>query len=193
MRFSNGELHYRFSRFYRENDQQSIKGSYEEFYKGGKPRFLVEFAKGQIHGAIRTWNKIGKLIREVYIVNGLLHGSYKEFFPTGSPKLIGYYFEGKKHGIFEFIDENGAILKKEEYINGLPDGEFINTYKDGFPSERSIYSKGNLVSQIKYNDEQIFSVYKKQIKGELVDYEIELNEEVFQSNGSKKWHYFKHR
>ena len=138
VRFSNGQLHYRFSRFKRHNDQESIKGSYEEFYKGGKPRFLVEFAKGQVHGA-RTWNKIGKLIREVYIENGLLHGSYKEFFTNGSPKVIGNYLEGKKHGI-EFIDENSAILK-EEYINGLPDGEFIFTYSNGFPKERSTYSK----------------------------------------------------
>ena len=113
VRFSNGQLHYRFSRFKRHNDQESIKGSYEEFYKGGKPRFLVEFAKGQVHGANKNLNKIGKLIREVYIENGLLHGSYKEFFTNGSPKVIGNYLEGKKHGIFEFIDENSAILKKK--------------------------------------------------------------------------------
>ena len=167
IRYTTGKPHYRFSRFFRENGQQSIRRSYEEFYKDGRPRFLIEFAQGQIHGAVRTWNQSGKLIREVYIVNGLLHGSYQEFFANGSLKLLGNYQEGKKHGVFEFIDEDGAILKKEEYINGLPDGEFINTYQNGFPSERSIYSKGNLVSQIKYNEDQIFSVYKQQIKDEL--------------------------
>ena len=79
VRFSSGKPHYRFSRFVRKNGQESIKGDYEEFYKDGKPRFLVEFAKGQIHGAIRTWSNSGQLNREVYILNGLLHGSYKDF------------------------------------------------------------------------------------------------------------------
>ena len=135
VRFSSGKPHYRFSRFVRKNGQDSIKGDYEEFYKDGKPRFLVEFAKGQIHGAIRTWSNSGQMNREIYIVNGLLHGSYKEFFENGSPKVIGNYLEGKKHGVFEFINEDGAILSKEEYINGLADGEFMHTYQDGFPEE----------------------------------------------------------
>ena len=98
---------------------------------------------------------------EVNIINGLLHGSYKIFFDNGSPKLIGNYIEGKKHGIFEFISEDGAILNKEEYIDGLADGEFMNTYQDGLPKERSIYSKGNLVSQIKYNFEELKKISLK--------------------------------
>ena len=188
IRYTTGKPHYRFSRFFRENGQQSIKRSYEEFYKDGRPRFLIEFAQGQIHGAVRTWNQSGKLIEKFISLMVFYMVLIKSFFANGSPKLVGNYQEGKKHGVFEFIDEDGAILK-EEYINGLADGEFISTYQNGFPSERSIYSKGNLVSQIKYNEEQIFSVYKQQIKDELIDFEIELHEEVFESNGNKKWHY----
>lgn len=68
-------------------------------HKNGKPKALLEFREG------------------------ILHGKMKSFYNNGKTKAVGNFENGELEGAFVFYYEDGSIKEKSKYKNGKKDGE----------------------------------------------------------------------
>ena len=64
---------------------------------------------------VRTYYNTGKLLSEVYMVNGKKNGIYKKYYKNGQLDTICSYTDDKKNGEYKSYYTNGQ-LKGNLYI-----------------------------------------------------------------------------
>jgi antitoxin component YwqK of YwqJK toxin-antitoxin module len=103
----------------------------------------------------------GKILSEVYYINGSREGLFNEWYENGQLKKQYIFINNKKEGLYLKWHKNGVVRSISTYINDLKNGLYIKFYKNGQLLMRSNYIEGkkNGRSESWYNNHKICSIY----------------------------------
>jgi antitoxin component YwqK of YwqJK toxin-antitoxin module len=108
-------------------------------------------------GVYITCYKNGKVMDEVYFVDGKKHGTFKCYFSDGVLHTYTEYVKDKKHGKEIWFNSSGKIVDEKEFKNGLLDGEYKYYYLNGNVKFIEGYRKNKLIYSKNFNEDGVES------------------------------------
>lgn len=91
---------------------------------------------------VRSKNKQGGIISEIYFYNKVKNGTCNIFWDNGNLKEISHWVEDLQNGESKFFYETGAIKQIMNFCEGELDGEIIEFYKNGKVKYEGFFIKG---------------------------------------------------
>ncbi len=123
-----------------EVDELEVK---KDFYLD-VPLYKLEFKNNLLEGVFEEFYKGGTTKKVVNYQNGLLHGDFFEFSESGELLLSGNYFEGQKSGDWTVFRSDGTVKSEYSYENNLLVGTSTSYYANGQVAERIPFDRGTI-------------------------------------------------
>lgn len=76
-----------------------------------------QFKNGKLHGSLKKYDSLERLISESNYVNGVIDGKYSEYYESGEVMYEAYYDLGIKDGTLKHYQKNGELWEYFYYIN----------------------------------------------------------------------------
>ena len=127
----------------------SYNGLYKSYYIGNKPKYEVEYVKGDKEGKATEYHKNGKILSVANYTKGELNGYFQSYSYDGTLYAEGHYLNNERDGYWYQYNAFGKLYKKNYYIKGYEVG---NQYE---------YTFSGKVAKIKYyeHDKAINETY----------------------------------
>ncbi len=121
-----------------EVDELEVK---ENFYLD-VPLYKLEFKNNLLEGVFEEFYREGSPKKVVNYQNGMLHGDFFEFSESGELLLSGNFFEGQKSGDWTVFRSDGSVESEYSYENNLLVGLSTSYYPNGQIAERIPFERG---------------------------------------------------
>ena len=108
------------------------------------PLYQLEFRDNQVDGVFEEFYKEGSTKKLVNYQRGLLHGDFFEFSREGEQLLSGSYFQGEKTGDWFVYRSDGSVKSAYSYQNNLLVEQSIAYYPNGQVAERIPFETGKV-------------------------------------------------
>jgi hypothetical protein len=100
-----------------------LHGTWTVFYANGRKEWERQHANDRKEGYLRTWDKSGRLIEEMWFHLDELHGRWKRWDEAGHEQVVGDFYFGYPRKVFEeTVNTDFNTLIKPHY--GLEPGAF---------------------------------------------------------------------
>ena len=132
-------------------DDQMNKGQREY----GDVPAVQEEVKLTKNGKVQDYYDDGKLLNELYYVDGKRHGEYKAYYRSGVLWTEGNYVKDLKEGLFKVFNEDGSLQTEINYSKGKYHGQSKLYDEDGLLEFDDLYEEGQMVSRLRFNKEGV--------------------------------------
>ncbi|MBU0469581.1 MAG: hypothetical protein KJ736_11065 [Candidatus Omnitrophica bacterium] len=113
------------------------------------------------NGKVQDYYDDGKLLNELYYVEGKRQGEYKAYYRSGALWSEGVYIDDLKDGLFKVFNEDGSLQTEINYYKGKYHGQCKFYNEDGLLEFDDVYEEGQRVSRMSFNKE---GVLKQSVK-----------------------------
>lgn len=113
-----------------------------------------------IYGRIVEYFPNGKIYRDFYVKDGVLHGAYEMFYENGKKHKYIPHVNGRFEGLARQWYENGNIQSEHNYKNGKMYG-----------LRKEYYDTGILRDEMNYKNAKLEGIWKHYTKEGKLDYE----------------------
>jgi antitoxin component YwqK of YwqJK toxin-antitoxin module len=108
------------------------------------PLYRLEFKNNLLEGIFEEFYRAGSTKKVVNYQNGMLHGDFFEFSESGELLLSGNYVEGQKSGDWTVFRSDGNVKSEYSYENNLLVGTSTSYYANGQIAERIPFERGTI-------------------------------------------------
>jgi antitoxin component YwqK of YwqJK toxin-antitoxin module len=108
------------------------------------PLYKLEFKNNLLEGVFEEFYREGSTKKVVNYQKGMPHGDFFEFSESGELLLSGNYFEGQKSGDWTVFRSDGSVESEYSYENNLLVGTSTSYYANGQVAERIPFDRGTI-------------------------------------------------
>ena len=119
------------NKIYLQGQKKPFTGLGIEKYKGGEPKYQMEYQDGVQHGNTQVWWENGKPHTHQIYHQGKVHGKTTFWFESGMKKSESSYHMGMQHGWTLFWYKSGRKRSAQYWDKGIKTGQFQEWYDAG--------------------------------------------------------------
>jgi len=119
------------NKIYLQGQNKPFTGLGIEKYKGGEPKYQMEYQDGIQHGNTQVWWENGKPHTHQIYHQGKVHGKTTFWFESGMKKSESSYHMGMQHGWTLFWYKSGRKRSAQYWDKGVKTGQFQEWYDAG--------------------------------------------------------------